>query len=260
MAFEAFLERDDPRPRRWRRLTFTVSLLVHAALLAGGIAYSFWRVEEISPPTVRVTFMSSAPPPPAPPSPPPPAGGGATPRKKAPTSTPRPTLTTLVQPRLNQPKREEPKPEPPDDDDPEQAIGGGTKGGTAGGTIGGTIGGTVGGVIGGTVGGVIGGAGVPTPIATRMLAPQMGAGRKASGDDPPFPAVLNRPGMLYVVLAKICVSRAGTVDSVSILKGANQMLDQGVLTTIKGWTFRPLMADSNAVPFCYPGRFEFRAN
>ena len=72
MAFEAFLEGDDPRPRRRRRLTYAVSLAVHAALLAGGVAYSFWHVEEITPPTVRVTFMAAAPPPPAPP--PPPAG------------------------------------------------------------------------------------------------------------------------------------------------------------------------------------------
>src|SRR5882724_4776643 len=142
MAFEAFLQTDDPRPRWRRRLTLTISLLVHAAVLAGGVAYSFWRVEEITPPTVRVTFLASAPPPPAPPPPPPPAGGNAAPKKKV-TTTPKPTLTALVQPKLEQPKKVEPKPEPPDDDDPDQAIAGGTHGGTAGGTIGGMLGGTV---------------------------------------------------------------------------------------------------------------------
>ena len=39
MAFEAFLEGGDPRPRRRRRLTYAVSLAVHAALLAGGASF-----------------------------------------------------------------------------------------------------------------------------------------------------------------------------------------------------------------------------
>jgi len=260
MAFEAFLQRDDVRPRRRRRLTFTVSLIVHAALLAGGVAYSFWRVEEISPPTVRVTFLSSAPPPPAPP-PPPPAGGNSAPRKKTPT-TPRTTLTTLVQPKLVQPRDESKKEEkpPPDDDDPDQDIAGGTKGGTKGGVVGGTIGGTIGGTVGGTIGGVVGGQGAPQAAAPKMLAPQMGALQKQSGDDPDFPAMLRRSGMVYVVLTKICVSRLGTVDSVSILKGTDPTLDKNVVSAVKGWRYRPLLADNNAVPFCYFGRFEFKSN
>ncbi|HET6148580.1 MAG TPA: energy transducer TonB [Polyangia bacterium] len=259
MAFEAFLQRDDARPRRRRRLTFTVSVIVHAALLAGGVAYSFWRVEEISPPTVRVTFLSSAPPPPAPPPPPPAGGGDAAPRKKNPT-TPRTTLTTLVQPKIVPPKKEEPRDQPPDDDDPDQAIAGGTKGGTKGGVIGGELGGVIGGTVGGTVGGVVGGQAGPKAAAPKMLAPQMGALQKQSGDDPDFPAVLRRSGMVYVVLTKICVSRLGTVDSVSILKGTDPTLDNNVVSAVRGWRYRPLLADSNAVPFCYFGRFEFKAN
>ena len=248
MAFEAFLEGGDPRPRRRRRLTYTVSLAVHAVLLAGGVAYSFWHVEEITPPTVRVTFMAAAPPP-APPPPPPAGGGSEAPKKKTPPKV-KPTLTALVQPRLVPPKKEEPKPEP-DDDDPNQAIAGGTKGGTAGGTIGGTVGGTIGGTVGGTA---------PRPLGPKMLAPQIGALQKDSGDDPDFPALLRRSGMVYVVLAKICVSRTGSVDSVSILKGADTLLDGNVLTAVKKWHYRPLMADNNAVPFCYFGRFEFKSN
>jgi protein TonB len=260
MAFEAFLERDDVRPRRRRRVTYTVSLIVHAALLGVGIAYSFWRVDEISPPTVRVTFMSSAPPPAAPP--PPAAGGGsAAPRKKILPKV-KPTLATLVQPRLIPPKREtdEPKTEPPDDDDPDQAFAGGTRGGTKGGTIGGTIGGTLGGTPGGTIGGGAGGTPGPRSTPPRMVAPNMGAKQKASGDDPEFPAILRRAGTLYVVLAKVCVSRTGTVDGVSILKGAHPMLDAKVIAAVKAWRYRPLLADSNAVPFCYPLRFEFNSD
>src|ERR1044071_1752740 len=104
MAFEAFLQTDDARPRWRRRVTLTISLLVHAGALAAAVAYSFWHVEEITPPTVRVTFLASAPPPPAPP-PPPPAGGSAAPKKKTTTTTPKPTLTTLVPPHPPQPKK-----------------------------------------------------------------------------------------------------------------------------------------------------------
>ena len=38
------------------------------------VAYSFWHIEELSPPLLKVTFLSAAPPPP--PAAPPPAGGG----------------------------------------------------------------------------------------------------------------------------------------------------------------------------------------
>src|SRR4051812_4071957 len=105
MAFEAFLEGGDPRPRRRRRLTYVVSLAVHAALLAAGIAYSFWHVDEITPPTVHVTFMAVAPPPPAA-APPPPAGGASDPAKpKTAHKVKPPTLTEIVQPTTDPPKK-----------------------------------------------------------------------------------------------------------------------------------------------------------
>jgi periplasmic protein TonB len=257
MAFEAFLEGGDPRPRRRRRLTYAVSLAVHAALLAGGIAYSFWHVEEITPPRVHVTFMAATPPPPAAP-PPPPAGGSAEAPKKKATPKVKPTLTALVQPPLVPPKKEQPKPDP-DDDDPAQAFAGSTKGGTAGGTIGGTTGGKIGGTTGGTVGGAVGGTG-PKPTGPRKLAPQIGALQKESGEDPDFPALLRRSGRFYVVLANICVSRTGNVDGVTILQGADTLLDGNVVSAVKKWRYRPLMADNQAVPFCYFGRFEFKSN
>src|SRR5205814_3040748 len=142
-------------------------------------------------------------------------------------------LTTLVQPKLEPPKKE-PKPKAePDDDDPDQAIAGGTRGGTAGGTVGGTIGGTVGGTPGGAVGGVVGGQG-PKAAGPTMVAPQLGALQKESGADPVFPAILRRPGMVYTVLTKICVSRTGSVDSVTLLRGAASLLDGNVLSAVKG--------------------------
>ena len=46
------------------------------------------------------------------------------------------------------------------------------------------------------------------------------------------------------MLAKICVSRTGSVDSVTILQGADPLLDGNVVSAVKNWRYRPLMADN----------------
>jgi len=113
MAFEAFRAQSKAPPvAARRRLTYAFSIALHAGLIAFGIAYSFWHIEELSPPTLKVTFMSGAPPPPPPP--PPPAGGGAAAKKKVavkPKVVVQPKPTDIVQPR-EVPKKAEPKEEP----------------------------------------------------------------------------------------------------------------------------------------------------
>ena len=81
MAFEAFRAQQQAPARAGRkRLWYAVSIGFHGALIAVGVAYSFWHIEELSPPLLKVTFMSAAPPPAA--AAPPPAGGGAAAKKK----------------------------------------------------------------------------------------------------------------------------------------------------------------------------------
>ena len=80
MAFDAFRAESKARPRRGR-LMVAISIAFHGVLLSAGVAYSFWHVDELTPPSVKVTFLSAAPPPPPPP---PPAGGGGAARKKVP--------------------------------------------------------------------------------------------------------------------------------------------------------------------------------
>src|SRR5689334_10327876 len=118
MAFEAFKAQDTARgrPRRARRLTYTLSIAVHGALVVAGVVYSYWHVDELTPPTLHVTLVSST----APPPPPAPAAGGAA-RKK---TTPRPKTSTPTQPtELLQP-REIPRPfdrsKVDDEDDPDK--------------------------------------------------------------------------------------------------------------------------------------------
>jgi protein TonB len=250
MAFDAFRSQTRPRLSYRRRLTYLLSAALHGALIIVGVAYSFWHVDELSPPMLRVTFMSATPPPPPPP-PPPPAGGGA--QKKKVTVKPKtvvtPKVAEIVQPRETPPPKAQPKPDDDDEDEP-----GGVKGGVKGGTAGGTIGGTVGGTIGGTIGGAPG-----APLPPRFLAPNMGALQKISGDNPAFPPSLRKAGEVYAVIAKICVSRTGSVDSVTIMKKADSLLDANVVNTVKTWRFRPLMANNIAIPFCYPATFQFKS-
>jgi len=57
------------------------------------------------------------------------------------------------------------------------------------------------------------------------------------------------------------VTTAGNVDKVTLMKGADSVLDQNVLSTVKSsWRFRPLLANGVPVPFCYPATFEFKSH
>jgi protein TonB len=256
MAFDAFrtAQAAAPRARGRRSLWYALSIGLHGALIAAGIAYSFWHIEELSPPVLRVTFMSAAPPPP--PAAPPPAGGGAAAKKKA-TVKPKPIVQPkpeLVQPKeIPKPKQEEPKEEPKAEDHGEKD---GVKGGVAGGTPGGVAGGTPGGKIGGTPGGTGTTAASGPP---KFLPPNIGLAQKVSGDDPPFPPSLRKPGAVYHVLVKVCVTTSGSVDKVTIMKSTDSMLDSGVVDTLRSnWRFRPYMANAMPIPFCTIKDFEFK--
>ena len=86
MAFEAFRAQAEAPARAGRkRLWYAVSIAFHGALIAAGVVYSFWHIEELSPPLLKVTFLSAAPPPP--PAAPPPAGGGTTAPQEEPRQT-----------------------------------------------------------------------------------------------------------------------------------------------------------------------------
>ena len=100
----------------------------------------------------------------------------------------------------------------------------------------------------------------PDPNVPVMLPSQMGAPPRDSGDDPEFPSELRRTGLTYLVRSKICVSKTGTVDSMSILKGSDTALVRNVVNAVQGWRFRPLMANNVVVPFCFLANFEFKAN
>jgi protein TonB len=235
MAFESFLTQDKAKPKKWRRVTYTLSLAMHGALLIAGTIYSFWHVEEISPPSVTVTFLAAAPPPPPPPPPP----------KKKKTEVKPKVPTEIVQPKPNQiyqPKEKPPEPEEEDD-----------------GVEGGVEGGVVGGVVGGTVGADLGNTG---PV---MVAPNVGTGQRKCDmqNDPQYkpglPPALNRAGMVVWGLFKVCVTAQGAVDKVSMIKPADPLVNDTWMAKLKSCPYKPYSVNGRAVPFCHPVRLEVRS-
>jgi outer membrane biosynthesis protein TonB len=255
VAFEAFrAQAEARRSGRRKSLWYALSIGFHGALLAAGIAYSFWHIEELSPPLLKVTFLSAAPPPPPAAGP---AGGGGAAAKKRPVIKPKPIVQPpqeIVQPRETPKKeqpQEEPKPTPKSDDSP-KGSGKGVIGGTPDGTPGGSANGRIGGALGGT------GSGAPTG-APKFLPASVGMAQKIAGGDPPFPPSLRRPGAVYHVLVKFCVTANGAVDKVTIVKSAESQLDGGIVDTLtKSWRFRPYMPNAMPVPFCTIYDFQFK--
>jgi len=223
-------------PGRARRLTVTLSLVLHATALAIGVAYSFWQVDELPLPTVAVTLAGGAPPPPPPPPPPAARHHTQKTRTKPVETKPRPELTQPKEPAKEKPK---PKEEEEDDDD-------GQEGGVAGG------------VKGGVVGGVVGAAG------PKMLPPQIG--RMQLLIDPnrdPYkvelPPPLARGGMAFFAVLRMCVSAEGAVTEVRILRGADPAIDPQIPTVLRRWKYRPYTIDGKPTPFCYMLRYEISA-
>jgi hypothetical protein len=99
----------------------------------------------------------------------------------------------------------------------------------------------------------------------RQLPPNIGSARLLSDilDDPRFrpslPRELNVRGATYMGLYKICVTASGEVSDISVLRSANDWLDDRWRATMRRWQYRPYTVDGQPVPFCYPMRVELRS-
>ena len=259
-------------------MSFALVAIFHGALIVAGVAYSYWHVEELAPPGLRVTLMSMAPSlPPTPEpaggragakklAPPPPAGGHAVGRKVG-------IETKVSEPVTPPPAAIVPPPEKPmpvktafsehedEYDNAKQSAGGEVRKDSIDGEDFGEDHGVKGGVKGGIVGGAIGGkiGGVAAPEGQRLVSSQVGSLQKESGNMPPFSSSLMYDKMVYVVETRICISTSGTVDSVTITRRSDTELDAGVSNTLKAWRYRPMTLNNTPVAFCYPVRFEFRS-
>ena len=258
MAFEAFLtqDRENSRPRKWRRFTYALSLSLHGAALLGAAAYSFWRVDELQPPSVAVRFLANyVPPPPPLPAPAPvaaaPKPAAPQPKTKPATLTqPTPTPATPAAPTEAEPVAQAAAEAPSNagDGDP-NATGPGDPAGVAGGES-------------------MAVAPAPAPPAPQPpeinLAPSTGTQLRTTDiNDPRFrptlPPALNRGGMVIAGLFKICVSPQGHVKGVSIMKSADPLVDELWSALIRTWEYRPYSVGGQAVAFCHAARIEVRA-
>src|ERR1700754_2708552 len=107
MAFEAILQQQQAKPKRWRRATLISSVALHVVALSAALVHSVWQVEEMPMPSLQVTLTAAVPPPP----PPPPPAAAKSPSESRPKTRPVEAKT----PELVTPKdtpKEQPKAEP----------------------------------------------------------------------------------------------------------------------------------------------------
>src|SRR6187402_3216025 len=128
MAFEAILQQQQAKPKRWQRATLLVSLAVHVVALSAALVHSVWQVEEMPMPSLQVTLTAAVPPPPPPP---PPAARKAASETKPKTRPVEPKTQELVVPK-DTPK-EQPKPEEASSAGEENGEPAGVPGGVSGG-------------------------------------------------------------------------------------------------------------------------------
>jgi TonB family protein len=69
---------------------------------------------------------------------------------------------------------------------------------------------------------------------------------------------LRKPGAVYRLLIKVCVSTSGNVDKLTVMQPSDTLANEEALRVLKTWRFRPFMVNGTPAPFCYPQRIEFR--
>jgi TonB family protein len=111
-------------------------------------------------------------------------------------------------------------------------------------------------VVGGVVGGVVGSTGPPAPVdPPKFLPPNVGKSQLAIDPQsdqfrPRLPPILNKPGMRFMAMVKICVNKDGNVTEVTLVKKADPLLDSEIVAKVRSWKYTPLTVEGRAVPFC----------
>lgn len=244
MAFEAILTPQRTASSKWRRITLTFSVLIHAVALAFGVAHSVWQVEEMAMPAIEVTLAVAPPPPPPPP--PPPKRSSSKPKTK-----PTPVKPKAIVAPVETPKAE-PEPAASEEsggDEEDEGEEGGEEGGVAG----------------GVVGGVVGGTAPPPPTSTGPKLLSTKAGHSLLAINPQVrPYKVNVPeeyvarGDEFVSQIRICVAADGSVASVKILKPSISVIDLQIPQVIPRWRYKPYLVEGRPTPFCYAMNYRVR--
>jgi TonB family protein len=235
MAFETYLTVDKQRPRKGRRMTFVISLAVHAALLVVGVVSSYAGVDELTAKTAWTPIVFT--PPPAPSSGPSKASKSAT--------RPHPSRSHA----LRQPSPEIRAPQPDTKDQPD--TGAGHQEGPPGNGKGN--------------GPECDGCTGTEETQTHFLPPNVAKGQLAI--DPQaeqyrvkLPAALSRSGMSVSVLLKICVDRDGGITDVKVLKASDALIEPNVVSAVQTWRYTPYRVDGRPVPFCTTVHYQIHSS
>jgi TonB family protein len=66
-----------------------------------------------------------------------------------------------------------------------------------------------------------------------------------------LPPALEQTHQAFAATVRVCVSAAGSVTDVNVVRPAGPAIDSQIPAVLAKWRYRPLIEGGNAVPFCY---------
>ena len=227
------------RRSKWMTILIAVSIIVHAVLGGVVVVRSLWAIQKLEPPDTELALTTPPPPPPPPPA------GSSKPKNEAKRIVRK--VKETVQPDQ---KKVEPEEVQVAED---EGVEGGVEGGVAGG------------VLGGVEGGVLGGVEEPPKVEAPKVVPQVALeAQRISGEkdiQPPNDVAtqMARSGKGTVGVVKMCLTAAGNVDKLSVLKSTNYpAYDNKIKQKMREWRYRPFQVNGKAVPVCTSVTFIYR--
>jgi len=251
--FENYVHAKTAKRPRWVYVLIITSLVLHGVAAGALIIKQFWEISLLPLPEGATEISLGAPPPPPPPP------GGKRKKKEKKVEKKKKKVKETVQPV----KDEEPPPEEEQADDSIEDEDFGVEGGVEGGVAGGVLGGT----IGGTLGGTNLGAPPPPPEPEKpTVVPQAVTEQNRIGGEqnvqPPLSVKqqMVKQGETQVrAAAKICISKAGTIKSVRLIKSSGyDDYDRLLQQKIRGWRYSPFKVNGKAAEVCTSVTFIYR--
>ena len=238
------------RPLRERAPGSAVtSIALHVVVLTLAVGIPLMSVTSTLPDMPTMMAFTAAPPAPPLPPPPPAPARSAEPRPiaKAEPKTPRELTVPL---------------ETPTELRPEATTGTASAGSGGEGVEGGVEGGVVGGVLGGIVGGIISSAPPPPPPPPAPVVPvriggQINTPALVHRVEPVYPDVAAAAQLTGLVVLEAVVGTDGAVESVTLLRSRNKLLDKAAIAALKQWRYTPLVLNGIPTPFILTVTFTF---
>lgn len=218
---------------RARGATFTLSVVVHTALVAAVIIVPVLFDDALPAPSdaLRAFFVSPAEVAPPPPPPPPPAAGARV-VPKAPAAARLPESTKLTAPV-----------EIPQEMPPPETLSFGVEGGVPGGVEGGVPGGVVGGIVGG-----LPAEAPPPPAKVVRVGGMLRAPKILHRVQPEYPELARAARLQAMVILEAHVGTSGLVQDVKVLRG-QPLFDAAAIAAVKQWRYVPLLLNGQPTEF-----------